>query len=63
MPQKRFPVAFFALLILYFAILTGPIGFEPRYRMPVNGFIMAFAMVSVFHILKSDFKMDSPKKT
>lgn len=63
MPQKRFPVAFFALLILYFAILTGPIGFEPRYRMPVNGFIIAFATVSVFHILKSDFKMDSPKKT
>ena len=63
MSQKRFPVAFFALLIFYFAILTGPIGFEPRYRIPVNGFIIAFAMVSVFHILKSDFKMDSPKKT
>lgn len=62
MSQKRFPVAFFALLILYFALLTGPIGFEPRYRIPVNGFIITFAMVGVFHILKSDFKIDSPKK-
>lgn len=56
MSEKRLPIIMLAMLILYFAVLTGPIGFDPRYRMPVNGFLFVFALVSVFYILKIDFK-------
>ena len=62
-PKKRFSITLFALLIFYFAILTGPIGFEPRYRLPVNGFIITFAVVGIFHIMKLNFKINSPQKT
>ena len=56
MTEKRLLLIFFTFIILYFALLTGPIGFDPRYRMPVNAFLIAFALVGVFHFLKIDSK-------
>lgn len=58
MPDKRSILILFSLLIFYFAIMTGPIfSPDPRFRMPVNGFLFAFAMVSIFNFLKINFKV------
>lgn len=53
--KKRFILILFALLILYFAIFTGPIGFDPRYRMPVNAFLISFALVTIFKLMKKEY--------
>ena len=57
MPDQRPVLILFSFLIFYFAILTGPIfSPDPRFRMPVNGFVFAFALISIFHIFKINFK-------
>jgi len=57
MANCRLILIFFAFLILYFAslaILTPEM--DPRFRMPVNGFLIAFTLVSIFYIFKLNFK-------
>ncbi|MCX6813414.1 MAG: glycosyltransferase family 39 protein [Candidatus Azambacteria bacterium] len=57
MPQQRPILILFSILIFYFAILTGSVvAMDPRFRMPINGFLFAFALVSIFHIFKINFK-------
>lgn len=58
MAEKRLIIILFAFLILYFAILTGPIGFDPRYRMPVNAFLIIFALVAVFKLMKKEYRYE-----
>lgn len=58
MAEKRLILILFAFLILYFAILTGPIGFDPRYRMPINAFLISFALVSVFKLMKKEYRYE-----
>lgn len=59
MPDKRSILILFSLLIFYFAIMTGPIfSPDPRFRIPVNGFLFTFALVSIFHIFKVTFKAE-----
>lgn len=48
---------FFSFLILYFASFTTSVpAMDPRFRMPVNGFLIAFALVSIFYIFKFNFE-------
>lgn len=57
MPNKRLALLLFSFLIFYFAVLTGSVvAMDPRFRIPVNGFLFAFALVSIFHIFKINFK-------
>lgn len=58
MIEKRFILILFAFLILYFAVLTGPIGFDPRYRMPVNAFLISFALVAIFKLMKKELRYE-----
>lgn len=58
MAEKRLIIILFAFLILYFAALTGPIGFDPRYRMPVNGFLISFALAAVFKLMKKKYRYE-----
>lgn len=53
----RFFVFFFAALILYFALLTGPVS-NARYRFPVSGFIIFLAVFCLFRsgVLFSSFR-------
>lgn len=58
MSQQRLLLILFAFFIIFLAILVGPdIHDAPRHRLPVNGFMIAFALVSVFYFLKIDFKI------
>lgn len=43
---------FFAALVLYFALLTGPVS-NARYRLPVEGFLLAGATVSVLALRRN----------
>ncbi len=57
MANYRLILIFFSFLILYFASFTASVpDMDPRFRMPVNGFLIAFTMVSIFYIFKLDFK-------
>ena len=57
MINYRPTLIFFSFLILYFASLTTSVpDMDPRFRMPVNGFLIVFTMVSIFHIFKLNFK-------
>lgn len=57
MPNQRPILILFSVLIFYFAIVTGPVfSPDPRFRMPINGFLLTFAMVSIFHFLGINFK-------
>ena len=44
-----FAVSFFALLIVYFAVLTGPVA-QARYRVPVTPFLFTLAAYSYFYL-------------
>lgn len=57
MTSNRLILTLFSFLILYFASLTTSVtAMDPRFRMPVNGFLIAFALVSIFFIFKLNFK-------
>lgn len=57
MPINRLSLILFLVLILYFAMLTGPVfSPDPRFRMPVNAFLISFALVFAFKIAKKDYK-------
>lgn len=62
MIKQRLILMLFFSLILYFAIISGSVvAVDPRFRMPINGFLFAFAMVSIFHFFKINFKHESVK--
>ena len=55
--NQRLLLILFSVLIFYFAILTGPIfSPDPRFRMPVNGFLITFALVAVFKMTGINYK-------
>lgn len=48
--QRRVAVAvMFACIVLYFALLTGPVS-NARYRLPAEGFLLAAAAVGALHV-------------
>ncbi|MFH1990699.1 MAG: glycosyltransferase family 39 protein [Patescibacteria group bacterium] len=58
-PAQRLIIALLIFLPVYFALLTGPIfSPDPRFRMPVNGFLFAFALVGIFYFLKKKFQYE-----
>lgn len=60
MPDQRLILILFSFLIFYFAILTGSVvAMDPRFRIPINGFLIGFALVSIFHLFKINFKHES----
>lgn len=59
MPDQRLTLILFAFLIFYFAILTGPVfSPDPRFRMPVNGFLISFALIAIFKLIKKEYKYE-----
>jgi len=59
MPDKRLILILFSFLIFYFAVLTGSVvAMDPRFRMPVNGFLICFALVAVFKLMKKEYKYE-----
>lgn len=58
-PSKRPIIILFSFIIFYFAILTGPIfSPDPRFRAPVNGFIIGLALVAIFKVIKKEYKYE-----
>lgn len=59
MPNKRLALILFSFLIFYFAILTGSaVAMDPRFRIPINGFLISFALVTVFKLMKKEYKYE-----
>lgn len=55
--NKRPALILFSFLIFYFAVLTGSVvAMDPRFRIPVNGFLFSFALVTVFKLIKKEYK-------
>lgn len=53
MSQQKIILILFSILIFYFAILTGSVvAMDPRFRIPVNGFLISFALVAAFKLIK-----------
>ncbi len=59
MPNQRLVLNLFSILIFYFAILTGPIfSPDPRFRTPINGFLISFCLVTLFKLMKKEYKYE-----
>lgn len=58
-PTRRPILILFSFIIFYFAILTGPIfSPDPRFRMPVNVFLISFALVTVLKLMKKEYRYE-----
>ena len=56
MLRERPVLILFSVMIFYFAILTGPIfSPDPRFRTPINGFLISFSLVTVFKLMKKEY--------
>lgn len=59
MPTRRPILILFSFVIFYFAIITGPIfSPDPRFRTPINGFLIGFSLVAVFKLMKKEYKYE-----
>ncbi len=57
--QQRLVLVLFILLILYFSIMSGSVvAIDPRFRFPVNGFLIAFALVPIFKMMKLKYNYE-----
>lgn len=59
MLSYRLILIFFSFLIFYFASFTTSVtDMDPRFRMPINGFLITFTLISIFYIFKLNFKRE-----
>jgi len=57
--REWFPTLFIITLVAYFALLTGPVS-NARYRLPVEGFILVFASISLVRWYDTHYPGISP---